>query len=295
MTRRAFTLIELMVVIAIMGLMGTISVGGYRAMRRGMEERSVMQSVNQFIRAAYQRAQIDRQPVSVYFWNETLQEATQTKPLIVTGKAVAVRRYGRITSVSGSELYDEFGDLNYNRLVLDEDTGQEASSSGSTSEAEGVYLYKIDSGTDSKPLRSVVSATTKKHILSEPLILRGEPQRGGTYKTPDMSDANIETYAFVAIDKKGVDWQVGDAYGFEFADIQLPDGYMFGSSYSQSAGNPVAGEQMLKFKVSVNTGNGARQGTVGSSTVQVSSLRPDASGRLTPQKVAVTSNPAMDM
>ena len=71
--KRAFTLLELLVVIGIMGFMGTISVGGYRAMRRGMEERGVMQNVNQFIRSAYQRAQIERQPVAVYFWNETLR------------------------------------------------------------------------------------------------------------------------------------------------------------------------------------------------------------------------------
>ena len=74
--KRAFTLLELLVVMAIMGFMGTLSVAGYRAMRRGMEERSVMQNVNQFIRSAYQRAQIDRQPVSVYFWNETLRDAS---------------------------------------------------------------------------------------------------------------------------------------------------------------------------------------------------------------------------
>ena len=60
MTRRAFTLVELMVVIMIMGILGTVSVGGYRAMQRGIEERGVMQNVNQFIRSAYQRAQIDR-------------------------------------------------------------------------------------------------------------------------------------------------------------------------------------------------------------------------------------------
>ena len=69
MKRRAFTLLELLVVMAIMGMMAVMSVGGYRAMRRGMQERAVMTNVNQFIRAAYQRAQIDRLPVSVYFWN----------------------------------------------------------------------------------------------------------------------------------------------------------------------------------------------------------------------------------
>ena len=70
--KKAFTLLELLVVMGIMGLMGTLSIGGYRAMQRGMEERGVMQSVNTMIREAYQRAQIDRQPVAIYFWSEKL-------------------------------------------------------------------------------------------------------------------------------------------------------------------------------------------------------------------------------
>ena len=36
MKRRAFTLLELLLVVAIMGFMGTVTVNGYRAMRRGM-------------------------------------------------------------------------------------------------------------------------------------------------------------------------------------------------------------------------------------------------------------------
>ena len=106
MNRKAFTLLELLLVMAIMGFMGTVAVGGYRAMRRGMEERSVMQNVNQFIRSAYQRAQIDRQPVAVYFWNETLREETGDEPIQVVGKAVAVRRSGRLTQVDNDKLYD---------------------------------------------------------------------------------------------------------------------------------------------------------------------------------------------
>ena len=109
---RAFTLIELMVVMAIMGLLGTVSVGGYRAMQRGMEERGVMQSVNSFIRTAYQRAQIDRQPVVVFFWNETERLASEEHTEVVVGRAVAVRRYGRISAVSDGLLIDEFADLN---------------------------------------------------------------------------------------------------------------------------------------------------------------------------------------
>ena len=51
--KRAFTLIELLLVVGIMGLLGTVSVGGYQQMRRGMEEKGVIQDVNTLIRAAY--------------------------------------------------------------------------------------------------------------------------------------------------------------------------------------------------------------------------------------------------
>ena len=105
--KRAFSLIELLVVISIMAVMGTVAVGGYRAMQRGMDERGTMENVNAFVRLAYQRAQIDRQPTVVYFWNETLQrESDSNNTLRVVGKAVAVRRGGRLTDVKGKYLID---------------------------------------------------------------------------------------------------------------------------------------------------------------------------------------------
>ena len=66
--KRAFTLVELLVVIGIMGFLGTVSVGGYRAMQRGMEERGVMQNVNTVVKTAFERAQIDRQPTWIWMW-----------------------------------------------------------------------------------------------------------------------------------------------------------------------------------------------------------------------------------
>ena len=283
MTRRAFTLVELMVVIMIMGILGTVSVGGYRAMRRGIEERGVMQNVNQFIRSAYQRAQIDRLPVAVYFWNETLREETDVEPIIVVGKAVAVRRAGRLTKVQGSYLYDEFGDLSFNRLVLDEDDEgmSGADDSGGAVQDDGVYLYKISGNEGSQPQRSLISQTTKRMTLTEPLILGGQGE--------------MENYAYELIDKGGVVWQTGDAYGFEFAALELPHGFIFGSTYSRSIGNPVAGEDMIRFTVSANSGNGATGGTVGRSTVQISSLRPDSSGNLAAQTVGTSDSPTRSL
>ena len=139
--KRAFTLIELLVVIAIMGLLGTLSVGGYRLMQRGMEDKSALQNASQFIRSAYQRAQIDRAPVAVYYWNETTKEETEDDILLVHGHAVAVRRAGRLTNVVGQNLCDEFGDLSFNRLVVNEDDDEVSSDSGSTRAGNGLEFY----------------------------------------------------------------------------------------------------------------------------------------------------------
>lgn len=285
MRRGGFTLVELMAVIAIMGMMGVVSIGGYRAMRRGMEERSVMQNVNQFVRSAYQRAQIDRLPVDVYFWNETLvSDDDPNEPPVAVGRAVAVRQSGRISKVQGSKLYDEFGDLKYSRLVFDEDASMSsqssaASASGSSSSG-GVNLYSMKSG-GSSPKRSVVASMTVREESNERLLL-GD----------GIKNAHIEAYAYEVIDDGGVGWKSGEPYGFEFAELTLPRGYLFGGTWSRSAKNPVAGEQRIRFKVGVNSGSGATQGTDGTDTVAVYSLRPGAGGDVDAQEVAVSDSPA---
>ena len=279
--KRAFTLVELLVVMAIMGLLGTVSVGGYRAMRRGMEERGVTSNVNQFIRTAFQRSQIDRQPVAVYFWNELIQEETDYAPRVVVGRAVAVRRAGRVTEVTGNYLCDEYGDLRFMRLAKSEDEqlGGDSADSGSTAEGNGMFLYHMENG-DTGFRRSVVSQTTKLQRSRERLLGTG-------------GEAQIESYAYVLMDKNGVAWKRGDAYGFEFADIQLPHNFIFGS-YSDcpdGPGTPVKEVKVLRFIAGRNDGNGTSGGVVGSDTVQISSLRPDASGILKAEKVAMSESP----
>ena len=283
--KRAFTLVELLVVIAIMGMMGTMAVGGYRAMQRGMEERGVIQNVNQFIRSAYQRAQIDRAPTAVYFWNETIREENDYDTLIVVGRAVAVRRSGRLSKVNTTYLYDEFGDLASKRLTLDEDEAESESgeqASGSTTEGNGMYLYNMNSTTDTGFRRSIVAQTTKKMTLNELL-----PRTGTTVEIP--------CYAYVVMDPGGCDWQTGDAYGFEFAEIQLPHNYIFGTSYSKNTSNPVTEVGVIRFKVSGNSGNGSKNGTVGADTIDIGSLRPDSSGNLGVEKIATSDSPTKSL
>jgi prepilin-type N-terminal cleavage/methylation domain-containing protein len=279
--RRAFTLLELLVAIGIMGIMGTAAVGGYRAMRRGMEERSVMQNVNQLIRAAYQRAQIDRQPTAVFFWNETVQEESENDILYVVGKAVAVRRVGRLSMVdgngNGSYLYDEYSDLKYHHLVLDEDDGTEMTEDQIVNQP-GVRFYRMNGDEGSKPLYSLICQNTVRKELSEPLL-------------QSAADGTFEAYAFIVKDSNGVTWKVGDAYGQAFAEIQLPRNYIFGTDYSRSTSSPVKGEDVLRFAVSANSGSGATGGLSGRDSIGIYSLRPGSSGSLDAQVVGQTEKP----
>ena len=282
MTKKGFTLVELMVVMAIMAMLGAISVGGYRAMQRGMEDRGTLQNANEFIRSAYQRAQIDRQPVNVYFWNELLREETDDDPPIVVGKAVAVRRAGRLSAVSNDYLYDEFGDIGSSGVSYssEEDDGN-ASGSGHAKKGDDMFLYRIK-GSESKMERSVVSQSARYYTASnERLLESGTSER-------------IATYAFIVIDDNGVSWKRGDAYGFEFAEIQLPHNYIFGSDSDRprSTSNPVKEiGTIMRFRAGSNSGNGSSSGISGTSSIEISNVRPAKDGTLQAQKVGTTRSP----
>ena len=284
--KKAFTLVELLVVVGIMGLLGTVSVGGYRAMQRGMADKGVMENVNSFVRAAYQRAQIDRQPTAIYFWNETIREATEYETEIVVGKAVAIRRYGRVSQVQGKFIYDEFADLNL--------TYQTDDDGGGSSDENTMYLYPIDSLSEiessSQLKRSTVSGKVFKRNMT-PLYLSTE---NGTLVGASGS-GEIETYAFQIVDPGGVAWKAGMAYGFEFARIELPHNYIFGSAYSSSSKDPVREAGTMVFDVGYNSGSGAQGGTGSRSTITISNLRPGQSGSLSAQSIGQSDNPTQDL
>lgn len=285
--RRAFTLIELLVVIGIMGLLGTMSVGGYRAMQRGMEERGVMQGVNSIIRAAYQRAQIDRQPTAVYFWNETVRSETEDENVIVIGKAVAIRRYGRLSDVRGNKLVDEFADLNLTYRALDAD--EQDPSSGS--DESRIFLYPMERLSDIQSSGNLKRSIVRGEVFdasSLPLFLTG-------VKSDNESDREIPAYAFEMLDAGGVQWKPGMAYGMEFIQLELPKNYIFGSSYSRSVDNPIQEAGTLTFDVGINRNDGlTKGGTSGRNTITVYSLRPEGAV-LTAKSVATSDNPENDL
>ncbi len=265
---RAFTLLELLVVMAIMGLLGTISVGGYRAMQQGMEQRGVLLNVRQFVLSAQERARIDRVPVNVYFWNETLKEETDTEPPVIVGKAAAVRRTGRITGIEGNHLYDEFGDLRAMMPEADSDGNVNTSSDSK----QGLMLYRID---DSKKFqRSVIASDTETNKIFYVKLDVTDYINDATTDT-DFKQAGIMPFAFRLIDVNGVSWKTGDAYGFAFEEIQLPRNYIFGSSYSEKANDPV--KEISVFSYEFDPLQDAYNKTF-SDVVQVSNLRASSGG-----------------
>ena len=77
--KKAFTLLELLVVVAIMAMLGVASSGGYNALVRGMKERGAVASASALLRSAKERALIDRVPTVVFCYNRMLREAGGTE------------------------------------------------------------------------------------------------------------------------------------------------------------------------------------------------------------------------
>lgn len=278
--KRAFTLLELLVVVAIMGLLGTASVGGYRQMQRGMEERGVRDNVDQFFRNAYQRAQIDRIPTEVYCWNETIRERSEDENEIVVGKAIAIRRYGRVSAIAsgahgGQLLVDEFGDLEQ----FDED-GEYAEAADKDTY---VKLYQMDGGSSMSYslVRSSPCTSSKDGTGGEQLdFVTHDPRRD----TQDTSSnlGKLTQFGWEIKEKGSANWKVGSAYGMEFQTLELPKGYIFGPNYSRTIDNPIEGETKVVFRLT---------GSASVSSVVIYSLRPGSSGLPEAQKLAKVSDP----
>ena len=221
MTKRAFTLVELLVVVGIMAAMATMSIGSYFAVVRGMADRGALAAATSVISLAQERARIDLAPTVVYFYNELVQNKDDSKgtELVVAGVAIAVRRAGRLTRVTGNYLGDEFADLDIT-YGLSEGSG---SLRGDT-----FRLYKFDfSG---MRYSSVYSEVTEDPIDNESYLVERPQNRGFRKANGDNEDPNeLISYAFVQKDGNAT-WQVGDAYGYEFARIRLPDNYIFGGA-----------------------------------------------------------------
>ena len=225
MTKRAFTLVELLVVGGIMAAMATVSIGSYFAVVRGMADRGALGSATSVISLAQERARIDMSPTVVYFYNELVQRQDSSKgtDLVAAGVAVAVRRAGRISRVNGSLLCDEYADLERTYSVA---------SNPNSIQADTFRLYRFNFSR--MEFSSVYSEVVEDEVGNEKYLVEKPVERISFTKPGNTGREDVSKmllYAFKV--KNGFSgWRAGDAYGYEFARIRLPDNYIFGTSDS---------------------------------------------------------------
>lgn len=281
--RRGFTLIELMVVAGIMAFLGAAATGGYNAFQRGMAERGATGAASALLKAAKERALVDRTPTMVYCYNRLIREATADENAIVVGEAVAIRRSGRITCVDGDYLVDEFADILGSYDVVDDSKIQERG---------GIRLWKFDDVQMSRADYSVIADAVTPYDPGNSYLQTyegwsfGEDGDIGLEANADLSTAvpkggyrKVVTksggmkcllYAFRVLQGGTIQagsWKVGNGYGFEFAHVQLPHDFIFDGTIPTRLGD-IANVKVMYF-------DPAREND---EEVTVYACQPDASG-----------------
>lgn len=271
--KKGFTLLELLIVVGIMAMLGSISVNGYRAVVRGMEERSAISSASAFLRAARQRAQIDNKPICIIYWNEMLKAETDDEPAIIVGKAIAVQQVGRISGVeNGNYFLDEFGDLNLGYdWVADGDTPDNRNQ---------MRVYNLSNENCQFANVSTQVAETFCETSDDSFLKSENIDRGLSADNKDSKDG-VRVFAFMKVGGNAT-FKSGDAYGFEFANLSLPNGYLFGSDTPSSMSQPTTPLKKLSYFKINSTDKGKFE-------IEVYSLRPEK-GRLTAKSVGAAKD-----
>jgi prepilin-type N-terminal cleavage/methylation domain-containing protein len=224
--REGFTLIELMLVVGIMAFLGVAATNGYNALQRGMAERGATAVASAVLKAAKERASVDRVPTIVYCYNRMIREATETDSAVVAGEIVAVRRAGRITKVAGQKLYDEFADLASSYDSVDDVSDAQ--------ERRGMRLWRFDGQQVSDMKYSIVADAVIRDVGG--VQLQSFAGWGDLNNAAGGSVSNYTdfvTYAFYNKQSSNFEpssWTVGSGYGFEFQTVQLPHGFIFGTA-----------------------------------------------------------------
>ena len=258
--RKGFTLIELLVVVGIMGMLGVAASGGYSALTRGMRNRGVCAAASGILRAAQERANVDRKRTVVYCYNVCLKAPRgNDESGVVVGRMTAVRQSGRITYKRGSFLYDEFADLNLSYEVVSDESELER--------YRGHRLFKYNGGPSSRMEYSIVSdAVFEDSAANRVTLFSGGGVNGET---------NLSASAFYDLGTSERNpsggWKVGDGYALEFAELELAQGYVFGQQVPTTEG------AIVDIKAIVFEPDGS-----GGETVDIYSTKPNSAGNPQP-------------
>ncbi len=295
--RAAFTLVELLVVIGLMAMLGTISVGGYFAAVRGMTDRGAKQDTVSLIRLAMQTALIDQKPTAVLFYNRRTQDedtaSGEDTGAEIVGMAVAIKMAGRISLKEDNILVDEFADWNQSYPMSDK-----------TSSDVGIRFYRMtDFDKSKKGLEECSSLMNpwvsspggkdgKRSNLNDEWLAAAGIQLGqwcDNYKKMGVFNrdfpvekaapevGNNQRWGFGFHSKNdglgSSGWNVGDAYGMEIASLQLPKGYIFGNNAPKSTRIESERSMTLYFNPSKVSNENKYEFDINSS-IKISAYRP---------------------
>jgi len=218
---RGFTLLELLTTMSIMGFLGVAAASGYQALVRGMNERGVTAVAASALRTAKERALVDRRHIAVFCYNRLVRapNLAADENGMAVGVITAVRRMGRLSGVTGNFLYDEFADL---------DQTYETDEESELAKRKGFRLFKFNNGTVQRMEYSLVADATYLDEDTQ-LYLPSEGQTTNAYMAA--------FYKLDASDHEPSAWKAGDGYGFEFLEVQLPDGFVFDGDVPSQVGN----------------------------------------------------------
>lgn len=245
---RGFTLVELIVVMGLMGLLATISVGGYFAISRGMAVRGIVQDTSSVVRQAMQTCLVDQVPTAVLFLNRRAPKGKDEEAGEAYGTVVAVKMAGRISypatsgcktlggsTLSGGLLIDEFADWNQS-YSKSEPKNLDDAQQGS------VRFYRMFNKSSSIKGVSDLDACSSlmctwvgyKELGADFMVARNQTVESFC----DTAGRNVKEngrrwgLAFHPENTglKAGDWKIGDAYGVEIAQLDLPRNYIFGTS-----------------------------------------------------------------
>ena len=245
--RAAFTLVELMVVIGLMAMLGTVSVTGYFAAVRGMADRAAKEDTVSLIRLAMQTCLIDQTPTAVLFYNrQTRMEGNGVSSEEVTassaGSAVASKMAGRLSYVRDEILVDEFADWNQSYPTAGRDDNSD----------KGIRFYRM-ADLKSQVAQGIERCSSIVYSTVEPvdfgneyMIASGcqvqqfcsEFKKYGDdnkkFSNTSYNNGNNQRWGHKIKQSNGLTWRTGDPYGIEIGSLDLPKGYVYGNQAASS-------------------------------------------------------------